>query len=222
LAVRIIVSVLVIWHVTAVFLAPLSVSPSSPLVVELAQKPPMQWYLDILYLNHGYHFFAPDPSTGHLIQYQVYDDRGAEIAKGTFPDKKEQWPRLRYHRYFMLADQCEMPIPDDQNPDRQRKADAERQRWERVYLTAYGQQLLKQYNGATFRVQRIIHYPAFIADVQKGMPLDDRQTYKTEIEVQGRRQDAGPVTQPAQNGAWNNNYNNMRRDVASGWQGAVR
>ncbi|MEX2091214.1 MAG: hypothetical protein WD971_00980, partial [Pirellulales bacterium] len=55
---KIVISLLVTWHVAAVFLAPLSIQPSSPLVVEIAQRRPMQWYLDALYLNHGYHFFA--------------------------------------------------------------------------------------------------------------------------------------------------------------------
>jgi len=208
--VRVAISLALVWHLTAVFLAPLSVPPTSPLILNIAQQRPMQWYLDALYLNHGYHFFAPDPSMGHIIRYSVYDERGGEIAKGEFPNLKEQWPRLRYHRFFMLADQCEMPIPQD----------AERKQWERNYLTAYARELLREYNGASVRVQRVIHFPAFLDDVKKGMPLTDPRTYKTELEVTQRRQDLNlpPANSTVPTGA----YNTMRRDIASGWQGGVR
>lgn len=208
--VRIAISLVLLWHVTAVFLAPLSVPPSSRLILNVAQQRPMQWYLDALYLNHGYHFFAPEPSTGHLIRYTVYDERGGEIAKGEFPNLKDQWPRLRYHRYFMLADQCELPIPQE----------AERKQWQRTYLTAYARELLREHNGASVRVQRVIHFPAFVDDVRNGMQLNDPRTYKTELEVTQRRQDLNlpPANATSPTGA----YNMMRRDVASGWQGGAR
>jgi hypothetical protein len=173
----------------------------------------MQWYLDALYLNHGYHFFAPEPSNGHLIRYQVYDDRGGVIADGQFPDRKEYWPRLLYHRYFMLADQCEVP-----------GSEAESNRWKRAYLTAYAQQLLREHDGAQVRVQRVVHYPAFLDDVARGMPLGDPQTFKAEEPaVIQRRQDLdSPPNQlpnQPQSGMYNNNW---RQDVASGWQGGAR
>jgi hypothetical protein len=207
LAVRIVVSLLLAWHVTAVFLAPLSITPSSQLVVGVAQRAPVQWYLDAMYLNHGYHFFAPEPSNGHLIRYQVLDDRGGVIAQGEFPNRKENWPRLLYHRYFMLADQCELPA----------QTEAESQQWQRTYLASYARQLLREHGGASARVQRIVHYPAFIDDVRRGMPLTDPQTYKLEMEVTQRRQDLD-MPPPNQSGAWNQ----WRRDVASGWQGGAR
>src|SRR5687767_8978513 len=95
--VRVSVSVLLVWHLTAVFLAPMSVPPSSQLVIDIAQGPwfprwfgptfqPMQWYLDAFYINHGYYFFAPDPGDGHLIYYDVYDAKGNVVKQGKFPD----------------------------------------------------------------------------------------------------------------------------------------
>ena len=68
-------------------------------------KPYSQW----LYINHGYFFFAPNPGPSHLIQYS----RGAPSAlptdpsptqKHLLPDRNEHWPRLLYHRYFMLSE----------------------------------------------------------------------------------------------------------------------
>src|SRR5262245_14764474 len=58
-AFKLIISLLLIWHVSAVFLAPLSIPPSSPFVMRIAQDSAMQWYLDLAYINHGYDFFAP-------------------------------------------------------------------------------------------------------------------------------------------------------------------
>jgi hypothetical protein len=215
LFVRLLISLLVAWHLLAVFMAPLSVSvemaPKSdnepPMTTVLAQHSPMQWYLDALYLNHGYHFFAPDPPEGHLIHFQVLDERGGIVKEGQFPSKAEQWPRLRYHRYFMLADQCSIPLATE----------ADSKRWEQEFLRAYARELLREYGGLSARVQRITHFPLYRQDALKNMPLDDPHTYKTEMEVTQRRQDLDlPV--PSQSGA----YNQLRRDVASGWQGERR
>jgi len=208
LAVKLFISLLIVWHVTAVFLAPLSIPPSSPLVVDIAQRPPVQWYLDALYLNHGYHFFAPEPSNGHLIRYEVMDDRGGIIAQGEFPNKKDNWPRLLYHRYFMLADQCEVAAAND----------AEANQWQQTYLKAYAQQLLREHNGAAVRVERVTHFPLRLPDALDGKPLTYPETYRTEMEVVQRRQDLD-MPPPNQSGAWNNNW---RQDVASGWQGGAR
>lgn len=75
-------------------------------------------YLNVLYLNHGYGFFSPNPSPSHLIRYRIENHDGSSV-EGVFPNlrspehpllKKEtvaevHWPRLRYHRHFMLAEQ---------------------------------------------------------------------------------------------------------------------
>jgi hypothetical protein len=49
-----------------------------------------------MYLDHGYFFFAPNPGPSHLV--------GIRDQSVLFPDRKEQWPRLLYHRYFMLSE----------------------------------------------------------------------------------------------------------------------
>jgi hypothetical protein len=215
IALKLLISLLVIWHLTAVFLAPLSIPPSSPLVVEVAQGSFMQYYLDALYLNHGYHFFAPEPSNGHLIKYQVLDSGNAIIKDGEFPSKEANWPRLLYHRYFMLADQCQVDAATE----------AETAQWQQDYLKAYARELLRQNEGAAaVRVQRIVHYPAHREHVLGNMPLTDPRTYEQETEVIQHRQDLDlpPPTQsnPAQSGMYQ--QNNWRQDVASGWQGGAR
>ncbi len=213
---KIVISLLVVWHLTAVFLAPLSIPPSSPLVIEVAQGSFMQKYLDVLYLNHGYHFFAPEPSNGHLIRYQVLDDRSGLLAQGEFPSKQDNWPRLLYHRYFMLADQCEVASPTE----------AEANQWRDTYLNAYARQILREHpSAAMVRVQRIVHFPLRASDAIKinddpsleqyrANPLTYPPTYQVEAEVTQRRSDLHP-TQAAATTSW-------RQDVASGWQGGVR
>jgi hypothetical protein len=216
LVAKIAISLLVAWHVTVVFLAPLSIQPSSPLVVEISQGSFIQKYLDALYLNHGYHFFAPEPSNGHLIQYAVMDDRGGILAQGEFPSKQGNWPRLLYHRYFMLADQCEVASPTD----------AEAIQWRDEYLKAYACQLLRENpSAAAVRVKRVVHFPLRAIDAirinddpslqqYREEPLTYPPTYQDEVEVTQRRSDLDQG-QAAATTSW-------RQDVASGWQGGVR
>lgn len=61
-------------------------------------------YLDFLYLNHGYSFFAPEPGPSYVMEYEVRREDGS-VARGRLPDVEKHWPRLLYHRYFMLASQ---------------------------------------------------------------------------------------------------------------------
>jgi hypothetical protein len=150
LILRIVFTIFIVWHFTGVFLAALCVPTSSELVLGIAQHWPMQWYLDALYMNQGHSFFAPDVGPGHLIRYQLLDQSGHEIEHGDFPSRKEHWPRLLYHRYFMLADQAELPFDDKPAQDY----------WQRKYLEAYGRQLLRNHEQAqTVVLRRYNHWP---------------------------------------------------------------
>jgi hypothetical protein len=222
LVVRIIISLFICWHLLAVFMAPLSVSVSMatepgrpddqlPIEILVAQKPPMQWYLDALYLNHGYSFFAPEPGIGYLIHYDLLDGRGGVVKQGSFPDSKQIWPRLRYHRFLMLASQCEVPAATE----------SEAKRWQQIILACYARELLRENSDCqAARVQRIDHIPLFQREALQNMRPDDPTKFKREAEVVERRQDLElPSPAPSQSGAWNNQ---LRRDVASGWQGERR
>ena len=68
-------------------------------------RPYSQW----LYINHGYFFFAPNPGPGHLIRCSFSSEKkDVPTVKSsnilTLPDRNEHWPRLLYHRYFMLSE----------------------------------------------------------------------------------------------------------------------
>jgi hypothetical protein len=98
---KLVISLLVSLHVIAVFVGPWATPPHSELARTIARG--YGPYLGAAFLNNGYRFFAPEPGPGHLVHYQIVTRDGQQID-GSFPDKKAQWPRLLYHRYFMLSE----------------------------------------------------------------------------------------------------------------------
>lgn len=139
-------------------------------------------YLKILYLDHGYGFFSPDPGPSHLIRYTIEQQDGSEI-KGVFPNHgqrpelRRQWPRLRYHRYFMLAEQI-VASPDD--PSYHSGA-------------TYAQHLLKEFKGKRITLERIEHRQPTREEFLAGMALDDPSTYRVLATI---TRDAPPEPQP--------------------------
>ncbi len=180
-ALRWLVSLLVVLHLLAVFVAPWDLStgralppgylvshnqqfplPESPAwqkpLVTRALRSFFEPYLDLTYLNNGYQFFAPDPPPGsHIIRWKVWDTAGAEIAQGQFPDLKEQWPRLFYHRHMMLAAQT-----GDMGEESGR---------------GYARHLLRKHDGQTIRLEWVIHKLLSPSRVLEGTPLDLDSTY---------------------------------------------
>jgi hypothetical protein len=56
-----------------------------------------------LFMGHGYRFFAPDPGPNHILTYRIY--RNDELVRDDhFPDRNREWPRVIYHRWFMLSE----------------------------------------------------------------------------------------------------------------------
>ncbi len=154
--VRWLLSALVIWHVFVVFISPFAVQPASKLVTDIATSVGVRWYTDSLYLNHGYHFFGPEPPINQVVRYSVTDEAGTVIAEGEFPNKEQQRPRLFYHRHMMLADQA-APGPPDIDPEQ----------WLRLSLRAYGRHLLRVHEGDRVRVDCVRHvllYPSQVLD----------------------------------------------------------
>jgi hypothetical protein len=179
---RVIISLWIVWHFAGVFLAALSIPPTSSLVLDIAQRPPMQWYLDALYLNQGHSFFAPEVGPGTLVRYELYDQSGRVMEQGEFPKRGAYWPRLRYHRHFMLADQSSMP-GDEQFS----------KLWQRKYLEAYARHLLRvNENAQAVKVQRIAHWPLPRDYKLQGRTLTDPEGYEVLSEATQRRSDLGP------------------------------
>lgn len=145
------------YHLFAICIAPAGMPPASPLLVNLAQY--ARSYNNLLFMNHGYHYFAPDPGPSTLISYS--SDRPGDIpVKGTFPSKDIR-PRLLYHRYFMLAENIGA-FPDETQ--------------EQIFM-AYANHFRKQHGTETIVLNRITHQPSSIARIQAGGRIDDPETY---------------------------------------------
>ncbi|MGI8979159.1 MAG: hypothetical protein ACR2FY_08035 [Pirellulaceae bacterium] len=106
LTARLLASAVILFHVTAVFWPPFTFACNdaggSPFASNI-----MGWlrpYSSLMYLDHGYFFFAPNPEGSHLVHYKVELADGREAVEGVFPNLSDQHPRLMYHRHFMLAE----------------------------------------------------------------------------------------------------------------------
>jgi len=106
------ISAVLAFHLLAVITGPLAAPPSSELFGQLWDK--MQWYVEPMFLNHGYRFFGPDPGASHLVEYEVELADGSKLT-GDFPDLGDHWPRLFYHRHFMLSERLQA-FPDSRQP----------------------------------------------------------------------------------------------------------
>lgn len=117
--IRAVVSLLILVHLAAVILPPTSME-GSPLASRGWYG--LRAYIEAAYLNHGYHFFAPQPGPSHLIRFELELDNG-DRQDGIFPSKDNNWPRLLYHRHFMLTEFLNVL-----NDGALREAEIERQR----------------------------------------------------------------------------------------------
>lgn len=118
-----IVTALVGWHLLAVVAEPLRFFSQSDFQAGPEFAAMRRWtapYVEWLYLDHGYFFFAPNPGPSHLVAVEsaAASDAAPSVADPSspnagvrldrfafvFPDRTDQWPRLLYHRYFMLSE----------------------------------------------------------------------------------------------------------------------
>jgi len=163
-----IVSAWLLYHVLAIVIAPASVAPSSGLMQTCwrAFRP----YLQVLYLNHGYHFFAPEPSSSTLVGYTLeFPDGRTEI--GRFPHRGIA-PRLMYHRHFMLTEFLGFV------------ADEEEQPWHRSYARHLG----KATGAERVSLSRITHYLPTQESVREGATLNESESF-TEVPLGSYRCD---------------------------------
>ena len=155
-------SLLIALHLLAIAIAPASVPPSSPTIQNgwLVFQP----YLQIAFLNHGYHYFAPDPGASSLIEYTVVTEDGERIW-GRIPDRDTIWPRLLYHRHFMLTE-FYGGLPPAAAEMRQAVAES------------YAQQLLHQHQGVSVELSHVVHQLSSRQEIIAGGRLDDPHKYE--------------------------------------------
>ena len=108
LRLRLALSVLLLAHVMAVFFPPFTFATSWTGLASPFAEPIMRTirpYVDLLFLDHGYFFFAPNPGPSHLLRARLEFADGRPPQELLFPDRNHHQPRLFYHRHFMLAEQ---------------------------------------------------------------------------------------------------------------------
>lgn len=105
---RLLMSIAIIGHVIATFGPPLAFQTRGPRGVSpsvMSFLAPVQHYAEFTYLDRGYAFFAPDPGPSHLVRVDPIRNGELDVdAAVVFPDLANAWPRLRYHRYFMVSE----------------------------------------------------------------------------------------------------------------------
>jgi len=160
---KVLVSVLLVLHLTAVFMPPFTFQASpirgvgSPLA-ETAMNL-VQPYVDAAYLNHGYAFFAPDPGPSHLLRAEIEFADGRPPLVEVMPDLDRHWPRLLYHRHFMLCEHLHAsfapPEPPPNPEDREawsRVRDLYERRW-----AAYENHLKTRHGAERVKLTRLEH-----------------------------------------------------------------
>ncbi|HTU25934.1 MAG TPA: hypothetical protein VMF30_11085 [Pirellulales bacterium] len=165
-----VISLLVAFHVAAVFVGPWAMPPnSSALGRSVANL--ISPYLQAASLDQGYRFFAPEPGPGHLIRYEVVAGDGRQI-EGSFPDRAAQWPRLLYHRYFMMSEF----LNGLGAPDRAELASA--------YQESYAGHLAYKYNAKSVKLFLRQHRLPTMDDIRAGKKLSDPEFYDERLVVE--------------------------------------
>ena len=155
---RVVLSLLIALHLLAVTAEPFRFFSRSSRGTSPAADPGRELlapYVEFAYLSHGYFFFAPEPGPSHLIECRLQDAQGQQLSL-RYPDRQAQWPRLLYHRHFMLTENLHQiwapPVDlrvfeEDEALGRQWRAD--RKRYEKV------RDSMTNHVAATFGVEEV-------------------------------------------------------------------
>jgi len=183
---RRIISLAIAVHLLALLGEPLRIfsrgtqpaSPDADLV-----RGGLSWYIDFMYLHHGYFFFAPNPGPSHLMDIRLTHADGTERHL-RLPNHRAQWPRLLYHRHFMLSEflyQLYTPPPALENTNEElplRQAwQRDRERFERV-RSSMERHLADRYGAKRADIQLMEHrLPNAVEVFEQQMALDDERLY---------------------------------------------
>lgn len=145
---RAIASIAIAFHVFCVVLPPFDFASAfgpgrrSPVTSGLRRA--FASYIGVMNLDHGYFFFAPDPGPSHILEYQLLDREGNQVGEGRLPDRSSHWPRLLYHRHFMLAEQYNDFATPDSPPPKPEEPKTDNSAERRAYLDAIEQWRLEE------------------------------------------------------------------------------
>jgi hypothetical protein len=155
------VSLWLAYHFLSIIVAAGSVSPASS-SVRAAWYFACRYYLQGLYLNHGYRFFAPQPAESTLLAWTVERANGTE-SQGRIPHRDIQ-PRLLYHRHFMLTEFLTFVPPD----------------LEQTWHASYARHLCRELDGVQVHLGQQTHYLPTMQAVREGVTLTAAEGYAEE------------------------------------------
>lgn len=158
-------SLWIVYHLAGIIIAPLSVPPSSDIVRNSWRG--VGWYLQALYLNHGFHFFAPDPGPSTIVRYTAELPDGSTVS-GQIPDRKTHRPRLLYHRHFMLTEY--LAASEIMNPA-----------VESLHQRALARQIARQHGAESVSISRVSHMLPAMEWCRAGLSLEDPQLYEEQL-----------------------------------------
>lgn len=184
---KLLISAAVVLHFLCVLVEPFQFFTRSPRGESEAARSARRVlapYTEMAYLNHGYFFFAPEPGPSHLLACDLTYANGDQ-AELRFPDKQAQWPRLLYHRHFMLAEflhQLHQPPADPAlaqvDPAAFKQWQSSRNVFEQV-RESMKTHVAARYDAASVSIRRLVHTLPSSSDVlQRGMPLNDPALYE--------------------------------------------
>jgi hypothetical protein len=153
-----ILNVWLVFHVAAIIVAPAAVGPSSALIRSAWLL--FQPYVEVLYLDHGYRFFAPEPAESTLLAFVAERDDGT-IVRGRIPDRATQ-PRLLYHRYFMLTEHMN-DAPEE---------------FRDLWHDSYAQHIGREYGATRVTLIQQTHKLPTMERVRDGGHLTDPESYE--------------------------------------------
>lgn len=171
---RVVLSVVLTFHVFAVFVGPWAALPdqTSPLAQDSRRF--VGRYVDALRLGNGYRFFAPEPGPSHLVKYEVTLADGKKV-EGRFPDRTINRPRLLYHRYFMLSETLNTLYTPEKGTDQRVLFD--------LYVRSYARHLLLAYQAKSVKLTLVEHRIPAIEEIQAGKARLTDPTLYDELEL---------------------------------------
>lgn len=151
-------NVWLVMHLTAIVTAPATVGPSS-------QTARNVWdivgpYLQVCYLNHGFHYFAPQPGSSNLVGWTATLKDGSTVS-GRFPNFDIQ-PRLLYHRHFMLSEFLGNSDPELQP----------------VLARGFAKNLLREHDAVSVALSTIRHDLPSMERIRAGGDVTDSDLYE--------------------------------------------
>jgi hypothetical protein len=177
---RVLITMALVLHLTAIISAPWSgPEPGGPLANAIASQ--FRQYLDATYSGHGYRFFAPEPGPSRLVRYTLTFADG-NTRSGQFPDRQTEWPRLLYHRHFMLSEKL-AGLYVEQDPTRELPPEARRgfrqaqELFENI-AKSYAMHLLHSSGAKEVNVELVQHMLPIPPQVERGMKLTDPSLYR--------------------------------------------